>query len=84
MNQQPEQEAVRRAVADVGYLHSEFSVEVTTADQIEGGERASRAKIVIVRNKLSKRVAGVLARPRAGLGAGISPRSDSRRVQLMQ
>jgi len=53
MNQQPEQEAVRRAVADVGYLHSEFSVEVTTADQIEGGERASRAKIVIVRNKLS-------------------------------
>ncbi len=54
MSQQPEQDALQRAVEDIGYLHKDFSVEVTTADQVEGGALASRAKIVIVRNEVSK------------------------------
>lgn len=49
MSQQTEQDALQRAVADVGYLHKDFSVEVTTA-----GEAASKAKVVIVRNEITK------------------------------
>jgi len=56
MSEQPEQEALQRAVADIGYLHCEFSVEVTTADGglSDSGEPISRSKIVIVRNEVSK------------------------------
>jgi len=54
MSEQPEHDALQRAVDEVGYLHKDFSVEVTTADQLEGGASASKAKIVIVRNELTK------------------------------
>lgn len=54
MSQQTEQDALQRAVADVGYLHKDFSVEVMTAGEVEGGEQASKAKVVIVRNEITK------------------------------
>ncbi|RIA55442.1 hypothetical protein [Dichotomicrobium thermohalophilum] len=54
MSQQPEQDALQRAVAQVGYLHQDFSVEVTTADQLECSEQSSKAKMVIVRNEVTK------------------------------
>lgn len=54
MSQQPEQDALQRAVEDVGYLHKDFSVEVTTANQLAGGETASKAKVVIVRNEITR------------------------------
>ncbi len=54
MSEQLEQEALQQAVEDVGYLHKDFSVEVTTADQLDSGAPASKAKIVIVRNEVSK------------------------------
>jgi hypothetical protein len=54
MSQQPEQDALQRAVDEVGYLHKDFSVEVTTADQLESGPSVSKARIVIVRNEVTK------------------------------
>jgi hypothetical protein len=55
MGQQSEHDALLRAVADVGYLHTDFSVEVTTAGQAAAdAPSASRAKIVVVRNEVSK------------------------------
>lgn len=54
MSQQPEQDALQRAVDEIGYLHKDFSVEVTTADRLESGPSASKARIVIVRNEVTK------------------------------
>ncbi len=54
MSEQPEQEALQRAVEDIGYLHNEFSVEVTSADDSDSGVPISKAKIVVVRNEVSK------------------------------
>ncbi len=54
MSHQPEQDALQNAVADVGYLHTDFSVEVTTADRLDGASTGSKAKVVIVRNELTK------------------------------
>lgn len=54
MSHQHEQDALQSAVADVGYLHRDFSVEVTTADRLESAKTGSKAKIVIVRNELTK------------------------------
>lgn len=54
MNQQVEQDALQRAVADVGYLHKDFSVQVMTASEVEGGKPGSKAKVVIVRNEVTK------------------------------
>jgi len=54
MSQQSEHDALQRAVADVGYLHTDFSVEVTTADRSADAPSASRAKIVVVRNEVTK------------------------------
>ncbi|MFP3921141.1 MAG: hypothetical protein ACLFPA_03565 [Dichotomicrobium sp.] len=48
MSQQIEQDALQRAVADVGYLHGDFSVQVMT------GEAGSKANFVIVRNEVTK------------------------------
>lgn len=46
-----EQEALRRALRVVGYLHAEFSVEVRAGS---GGSAAHDADVVIVRNDLTK------------------------------
>ncbi len=54
MSQQSEQEALQRAVDEVGYIHRNFSVEVTTAAHISGDAQTSRAKMVVVRNEVTK------------------------------
>jgi len=54
MSQQSEQAVVERAVDDIGYLHKNFSVEVTTASRVEAGQPASKAKVIVVRNEVTK------------------------------